>query len=195
MTTRCVPKLRLNLVGTVLLSFGALLCLTENTMADYYNFNGTSACSITNSGISFGAYDVSTGAAVTNSGGSIGISCDTTLVAGTGTSAVATIKLSVGGTSTSGGGTTLGTFTQRKMRMGSSSNSNANMSYNIYTEPSYTTIWGDGTSSTSYLSFTAISDGGNRATASYTLYGKIDAGQYSLRAGPYAAYVVATITW
>jgi len=193
MTTRCVPKLRLNLVGTVLLSFGALLCLTENTMADYYNFNGTSACSITNSGISFGAYDVSTGAAVTNSGGSIGISCDTTLVAGTGTSAVATIKLNVG-TSTSGGGTTLGSFSQRRMRTGTSGNY-VYMNYNIYTEPSYTTIWGDGTSSTSYLSFTAISDGGNRATASYTLYGKIDAGQYSLRAGPYAAYVVATITW
>ena len=191
MTTRCVPKLRLNLVGTVLLSFGALLCQTQNAIAEYYIF-GSNGCTVTNSGINFGAYDVSTDAAVTNPGGSIGISCDTTLVTGTGTSAVATIKLNIG---TSSGGTTLGSFSQRRMRTGSGSSNYVYMNYNIYTEPSYTTIWGDGTSSTSYLSFTAISDNGNRATASYTLYGKIDAGQYSLKAGTYTSYVTATITW
>lgn len=192
MKTRCVYKYLSTLLGAGLISFVTLLCLTENAIADYYTFNGNNACTITNSGISFGAYDVSTGAAVTNIGGSIGISCDTTLVTGTGTSAIATIKLNIGTNST--GGTTLGSFSQRRMRTGSSGNYTY-MNFNIFTESTYTTIWGDGTNSTSYPSFTAVSDGGSRATASYTLYGKIDAGQYSLKSGTYTSYVTATISW
>ena len=68
------------------------------------------------------------------------------------------------------------------------------MQFNIYTNPSTTTVWGDGnTGSLINGSIPAIAFGSN--TQSVTVYGRIPAGQTSLRAGFFAAELTMTLTY
>lgn len=77
-----------------------------------------------------------------------------------------------------------GTFATRAMASGGNL-----LNYNLYTENSYTTIWGDGTSSTSTMGATGDGD-----TDSYTIYANMPASQ-SLIVGSYSDTVTATVSY
>jgi spore coat protein U-like protein len=61
------------------------------------------------------------------------------------------------------------------------------LSYNLYTDATRLTIWGDGTSGTSIVS-------GNAKNATHTVYGRIPARQ-NARAGNYTDTIVVTVTY
>jgi spore coat protein U-like protein len=78
-----------------------------------------------------------------------------------------------------------GSLTQRQMLSGTSA-----LRYQIYTSASLSTIWGDGTGSTSTVS------GGGGGTASQTLtgYGVVTASQY-VTPGSYTDLITITVTY
>lgn len=94
-----------------------------------------------------------------------------------------TIALSTGGGSTYAG-----------RRMASGVNL---LSYNLYSDPGYTSIWGDGTASTSIISGGVLLDVLSLlGTATYTVYGRIPGRQVTtVPGGPYVDAVTVTITY
>jgi spore coat protein U-like protein len=132
----------------------------------------TQACSLTvNSAVNFGTYDpLST--YPDNSVGQVQVNCPEedppafTLTLGEGSS---------------------GTYTQRTMMSGS-----YNLGYNLYLNPSYTTVWGDGTSGTGL-----ISDSGSNCAegCAYTVYGLAPARQSSVGIGSYSDTIVVTLIY
>ena len=127
-------------------------------------------CSITAvSAFSFGAYDVfslidTTGTASFSVSGCIN----------GGRTYVAT--LSIGGANV---------YSPRKMASGSNS-----LDYNLYTDPTYTTIWGSGSGGTS-----SVSNTNNGASAmTHFIYGKITAGQ-DAAVGSYTDSIIITIAF
>jgi spore coat protein U-like protein len=84
-----------------------------------------------------------------------------------------------------------GTFTTRTMSNGSDA-----LNWNVYTDAAWTTVWGDGTAPSTFLSGTlnlAAAATGATVSNSHTVYGLITAGQ-DLSAGSYAPSTI-TITW
>ena len=67
------------------------------------------------------------------------------------------------------------------------------ISYNLYTDSGHTSIWGDGTNSTSTVSVTPT--GGSVAGPSFTVYGQIAAAQNPKPNGTYTDTVTATVTF
>lgn len=94
-----------------------------------------------------------------------------------------TIQLSTGG------GTT---FAGRRLAYGANL-----LSYNLYSDATYTTILGDGTSSTTYISGGVLLDVLSLlGTVSYTVYGRIPGRQVTtIPGGPYIDAVTVTITY
>ena len=125
------------------------------------------ACTITAQGVSFGNYDVFT-ASPTDITGSVTYNCD---------KRVLQVKLDKGGAST---------FAGRRMLKSAEP-----LSYNLYTNATRTTIWGDGTEGTSFFS-TTVSE--KNVDIVLTIYGRIPAGQ-DVTAGAYANTVIATLDW
>jgi spore coat protein U-like protein len=76
------------------------------------------------------------------------------------------------------------TFATRKMTSGA-----ATLDYSIYTDAARTTVWGDGTSSTSTVAGTGI-----LGISTHTVYGRIPAGQ-SVDAGLYNDTITVTLTY
>lgn len=120
-------------------------------------------CTLTITNVAFAAYDVFT-KTKTNSTGKVKVKCSA--------SASYTISLSAGS----------GTFTSRVMKNGS-----YQLDYNLYTNTTHTTIWGDGTSGTSTVSATGTG-------ATYTVYGQIPALQ-NVRVGSYSDTITVTVTY
>ena len=133
--------------------------------------NTYAACSInTPSGIAFGAYDI------------FSLSDDT------GTGSFSVTGCSVGARTYV---TTLSTgssnsFTTRTMK--SSGNS---LNYNLYTDATYTSIWGIGSGGTSSVSKT---NGSGGTGSTITIYGKIPAEQ-DVYAGSYSDSITITISF
>ncbi|HXS20313.1 MAG TPA: spore coat protein U domain-containing protein, partial [Steroidobacteraceae bacterium] len=75
-----------------------------------------------------------------------------------------------------------GTLTSRVMKSGGSQ-----LDYNLYTNSTHTTIWGDGTSGTVKVSATSLG-------ATYTVYGLIPALQ-NVPVGSYSDTVTVTVTY
>jgi spore coat protein U-like protein len=67
----------------------------------------------------------------------------------------------------------------------------ADMVYNLYTDASRTTVWGDGASGTSFSGSIAPTDG----PVSHTFYGRVPAGQSALRAGIFTDQLVITLEY
>ncbi len=67
-------------------------------------------------------------------------------------------------------------------------NGGANMVFNIYTEASHTSIWGDGISG-------SLVGGSIPSNQSHTVYGKIPAGQSTLKAGSFSDSLTMTLTY
>jgi spore coat protein U-like protein len=133
-------------------------------------FNGAVAITVTS--LAFGTYSPQA-AGNQQSSVTITASCSGGLLGGT--LPPFTVAMSAGN----------GSVTQRQMLSGTSA-----LRYQIYTSASLSTIWGDGTGSTSTVS------GGNTGTASQTLtgYGVVTASQY-VTPGSYADLITITVTY
>jgi spore coat protein U-like protein len=126
------------------------------------------SCTISTTPVSFGVYDVFSGTA-TDSTGTITFKC-------TGNASV-TINLNKG-TST--------TFTPRVLTSGSNT-----INYNLFTDASRGTIWGDATGGTSnYVN----ANPANNQNIVVTVYGRITSGQ-DVSAGSYSDTITATINF
>lgn len=127
-------------------------------------FQVFAACQFnTISAVAFGAYDVFSGIADTATGSIRISSCG---------GAPFTAALSTGSS---------GTFSPRAMV-----SINDTLQYNLYTDATYSTIWGDGSGGTATMS--------NRGSITFTVYGRVPAGQ-DASAGTYTDTIVTTITF
>lgn len=130
------------------------------------------ACTISGTGVAFGAYNPqATGA--DNSTGTVNLACPTAVTA-------PIVALSTGQS---------GSFAARRL-----SNGSFNLDYNLYTNSARTIVWGNGTggSMTQTLSGGTVS-GGTR-NFSRTIYGRIPALQ-NVGAGAYSDTITLTVTF
>lgn len=67
------------------------------------------------------------------------------------------------------------------------------MAFNIFTDASYTSIWGNGTSGSLINGNTPLIIGSS--TLTHTVYGKIPAGQSTLKAGSFSDSLTITLTY
>jgi spore coat protein U-like protein len=130
------------------------------------------ACTLTTTGVSFGAYDVFAGVP-RDTTGTVTVSCTTT--------PQASIVVSIGPSPTSGG------FNPRQMRHVSPTD---RLNYNLYTTPSMATVWGDGSAGTSTVLLSNVRR--NRPVIT-TIYGRIPPGQ-NVYVGSYVDTLTVTIT-
>lgn len=123
----------------------------------------STTCTVSSSGVNFGSYDVfsTTPDDIT---GSITVSCSA--------STSYSIALSAG----------YGSFATRTLTNGSHT-----LDYNLYTNSTLTTVWGDGSAGTSTVSGTA-------ASQTYTVYGSVPA-QQNVTVGSYSDVIVVTLTF
>ena len=123
----------------------------------------SAGCSVSTVGLNFGNYDVFS-TLDNDITGTIDVNCQT--------STSYSISLSSGS----------GTYASRTMTSAGNL-----LSYNLYTDPTRLTIWGDGSSATVTVSNTGI-------TGSSTVYGRIPARQNAV-VGIYADIVTVTVTF
>ena len=129
-------------------------------------------CSIaTVTGVAFGTY---LPGAPTLSSGQATVNC--LISSGTGTVAY-TLQASQGS----------GSFSQRTLRSGS-----AALNYNLYTNASYNSVWGDGTSGTATISDSYVLS--LLTSKTYPIYGQIPASQ-NVPAGTYGDTITVTISY
>lgn len=126
-------------------------------------------CTVSTTAVNFGNYDVLL-ASPTDSTGSITVTCDKT----------DQVIISIGASPNSG------VFNPRQMI----SASLETLNYNLYTDSTYTSIWGDGTGGTSTLTVRAVK---NKPEVS-TVYGRIPPEQ-DISADTYGETLTVTITW
>lgn len=130
------------------------------------------ACRVTTTGIDFGAYDVFA-AVPRDSAGTVTVACDR--------NPPTDVTISIGPSPTSGG------FQPRQMRRTSGTD---RLDYNLFTTPSTTTVWGDGSAGTSTVLLTKVNK--NRPVTT-TIYGRIPPAQ-NVSVGMYSDSVTVTIT-
>lgn len=121
------------------------------------------SCTVNTVGVAFGSYDVFKKGA-TNSTGRIRLKCSSSLSY--------TIALSAGA----------GTMASRVMTHGAD-----DLQYNLYTDSTRTTVWGDGTSG-------SVTMRGLGNQVAYTVYARIPARQ-NVPAGSYSDTVTVTVTY
>lgn len=151
------------------------LFLFKTTEAAY----SVSSCTVSMVGLNFDVYDP-LGTNPDDVQSTLTVTCT---VSGSGNNVFVPIQLSKGSS---------GSYTQRTLKNGSYT-----MNYNIYTNSSRSTIWGDGTSSTSTksASFGSSQGTGSGKTSTVTIYGRITALQYNVVPGNYSDSITATITF
>jgi len=136
---------------------------------DCYAFN----CRISTTPVNFGVYDVFSNY-VQDSTGTITITCQNPEQK----PLPVVITLSSGGS---------GTFNPRQMRAASG---NDRLNYYLFTDPSRTVIWGDGTGGSSHVSSTIT----KTSIFNALVYGRILPGQ-NVGVGNYSDVLTATVTW
>lgn len=121
------------------------------------------ACTVSTTSVAFSTYDVfnTLSADIT---GTVTVRCNP--------SAAYSLSLSTGA----------GTYASRTLLNGSFT-----LSYNLYTDATRSTIWGDGSSGTSTVA-------GNAKNATHTVYGRIPARQ-NAHMGSYTDTIIVTITY
>ncbi|UZK69056.1 spore coat U domain-containing protein [Sphingomonas sp. S1-29] len=129
----------------------------------------TANCAVTSTAIDFGNVDVTTGAAVLGTGG-ISVVCTN------GTAWAASADVGTGAAAT---------LAVRQLSDGANT-----LNYALFTEATRTTIWGDGTTTTS-----TIDDIGTGVAQDKIIYGSIAAAQTGAVAGSYADTVAVTVTY
>ena len=133
------------------------------------------SCDVTATSVPFGTYDP-TSPSPLDATGTITVSCSVALV---GLLASWTLALSPGNSAT---------YSPRRL-----SNGAATLQYNIFTTAAHSTVWGNGSGSTSVLSDSRLLLVGNNS-AQYTVYGRISPRQ-DVRAGSYSDSIVVTINY
>lgn len=144
------------------MGFGLLFCAAQLFCP------AASACTVTTTPVSFGGYDVFA-ATPADSVGVITVDCAVNMFV--------TVALS-------GSGVT-GSFNPRQMN---SLIFNDSLRYNLYTDATYSVIWGDGTGGTNTIR-RRINE---KKARIFTVYGRIPPLQ-DVSAGPYADSVVITV--
>lgn len=136
------------------------------------NFNVTATvlnnCIVSASDLAFGSYSASL-ATPTTANTTVNVTCTSGLAY--------TVALD--------GGTNTHSVAARAMTDGSSHN----LTYGLYTSAAFSSLWGDGTSSTVTASGT-----GSGSTQSLTVYGRIDAAQF-IPAGSYSDRIAVTVSY
>jgi spore coat protein U-like protein len=140
-------------------------------------------CTISSSGLAFGAYEpltfpgkLASGAATSNA--TIGVTC-TGIVNG----GQYTITL---GPSLAGAGDRISTRSLSNLAGG------PDMLFNVYLDPAYTAVWGDGITAGAVVGGSIPPGDSNQ---SHTVYGRIPGGQNTLWAGQYSGSLTMTITY
>lgn len=132
-------------------------------------------CDVSATNLAFGVYDPLS-AAARDSVGTVIVSCSVTLV---GLLVSWDIQLSTGGS---------GSYASRRMTAGAQT-----LAYNIYTNPTRTVVWGDGTAGTGRVSETKLLAVGVTQSV-YAAYGRIPAAQ-DRPPGTYTDSIVVTLTF
>lgn len=143
---------------------GAALLLPLGTPAH-------AGCVISTSGVNFGAYDPQSTASL-NGVGTIDFRCSEDIEDGRG-GGNKKIEISAGHS---------GSYSSREMQSGADG-----LNYNLYTDPSRTSVWGDGRNGTD-----SVKVDPKQGTVSVSVYGRIPAGQ-NVRAGTYSDTLIVSI--
>ncbi len=142
-------------------------------------------CTVSSTGLAFGSYQSLTFAGKLTS-------VDRTSTANV--RVVCTGLLALGGYTIGLGPSTYGTGNLISTRyLNNTTNGGAYMAYNIFTEGSYTTIWGNGTTGSRVTGTSALILG--TSTNNHTVYGKVLAGQNTLKAGSFSDSLTMTLTY
>lgn len=162
-----------------------LLALCFGLWTHAHNAHALGAtCTVSSTGMAFGAYQPVTLAGELTS-------VDKTSTANV--RVVCTGLLALGGYTISLGPSTYGTGNLISTRyLNNTTNGGAYMAYNIFTENTYTTIWGNGTTGSLVTGTSALIIG--TSTNNHTVYGKVPAGQNTLKAGSFSDSLTMTLT-
>ncbi|MDN3556612.1 Csu type fimbrial protein [Halomonas maura] len=133
------------------------------------------SCEVSATGVSFGTYDP-LDASDTEAAGNVEVTCTVVLV---GLLVTYDIELSTGGS---------GTYFPREMASGTNS-----LEYQLYTDATRATVWGDGVSGTGTRGFNTFLSVGTH-TQDYAVYGSIPAGQM-VEAGSYSDTITVTVLY
>jgi spore coat protein U-like protein len=141
------------------------------------------ACNVSSSGLAFGAYQPLTfpgklASSAATSDARVDIAC--TGIVGGGSYTVGL------GPSSAGGGDRI------SVRYLAGSAGGDDMAFNVYLDPAHTQVWGDGIVAGSLMSGTIAPGDSNQ---SQTVYGRVPAGQNTLRAGSYSGWLTMTISY
>jgi spore coat protein U-like protein len=139
-------------------------------------------CAVTSSGLAFGTYQPLTfeaklTSADVTSNASVSVVCTDITAGGSYTVAL--------------GPSTVGAGDRITVRYLANSTGGDPMAFNLFTSPTYTTVWGDG--NTGSLIGESIPLG--NSNQSLTVYGKIPAGQHRLQAGSFQDSMTMTLTY
>jgi spore coat protein U-like protein len=135
----------------------------------------TASCTASATAVSFGTYDPLSATATTSTG-MVTVSCN--LVLGVSLLVSYNIQLTAGS----------GSYSARSMKSGTNS-----LTYNLYTDNTYGTVWGDGSGATSRVSDGYLLGLGG-AVKNYTVYGRAPAMQ-NVGAGTYSDAIIVTLTY
>jgi spore coat protein U-like protein len=154
---------RIKLLAALLLAASPAHALLCGTILDPMSVSATA--------LNFGNY-IPTGAGTANT--SVKVSCG---LLGLDLLPNFTVSLSAGNAATPSG---------RYLAMGGS-----HLNYNIYADPGFATVWGDGSGGSITQTFNSVLSLGN---ITFTGYGRIPAGQY-VAAGSYADIITVTVSY
>ena len=163
-----------------------LLVLCFCLWAHAHNAHALGAtCTVSSTGMAFGAYQPLTFAGKLTS-------VDNTSIANV--RVVCTGLLAQGGYTISLGPSTYGTGNLISTRyLNNTTNGGAYMAYNIFTEITHITIWGNGTTGSLVTGTSALILG--TSTNNHNVYGKVPAGQNTLKAGSFSDSLTMTLTY
>jgi spore coat protein U-like protein len=160
-------KLLSLLCGAAILAVPAAIAATTTTTFNV-TANVVATCAVTATNLAFGNYDAASGTP-TDATSTVNVTCTNNhgytvdLNAGTGSGATVAVRRMTNGANT--------------------------LDYSMFTDAARSTVWGDGTLSTSTQAGT-----GNGAAQALTVYGRIPTGQF-VTAGAYSDTVTATVTY
>jgi spore coat protein U-like protein len=156
-------------IVTVALTVCAVVCAPRPALALLQS------CTVAATTVSFGTYNPQS-ASPNDAVGTVTVTCTVILV---GLLESWTIALSTGGS---------GTFANRQM-----SNGTHHLSYNLYTNSTRTTVWGDGTGGTSVVSDSRLLSIGTNSY-SYSVYGGVPVAQ-DQTPGTYVDAITVTLNY
>jgi len=127
-------------------------------------------CDVSATSVAFGSFNTLTGSTV-DSTGTITVTCNKAIPY--------TIALSPGES---------GTYSQRRMANGGNT-----LDYNLYSNPGYNQIWGDGTGGSSTVTGSILL---RRDSTDHIVYGRIPLStQRNAMVGSYSDSITVTVTW